>query len=97
MLWPTTFQNDFDTAADHQEGRRADLRRPSGLCAGTSWCGTSPRRGVRTRMAVVNPEAYPPKSLKEKKMAAGGDRYQTPDSVLAGWTGRDAGGGGADL
>ena len=36
-------------------------------------------------MAVVNPEAYPPPSLKEKKMEAGGDRYQTPDSVLAGW------------
>ena len=41
--------------------------------------------GVRTRMAVPNREAYPPPSLVEKKVASGGDRYQTPDSVLAGW------------
>ncbi len=41
--------------------------------------------GVRTRMAVPNREAYPPPSLVEKKMASGGDRYRTPDSVLAGW------------
>jgi hypothetical protein len=43
------------------------------------------REGVRTRMAVPNREAYPPPSLVEKKMASGDDRYQTPDSVLAGW------------
>jgi ribonuclease Z len=43
------------------------------------------KEGVRTRMAVPNREAYPPPSLVEKKMASGGDRYQTPDSVLAGW------------
>jgi hypothetical protein len=36
-------------------------------------------------MTVVNPEGYPTPSLKEKKVEAGGDRYQTPDSVLAGW------------
>jgi ribonuclease Z len=41
--------------------------------------------GVRTRMAVPNPEAYPTPSLVEKKVEAGADRYQTPDSVLAGW------------
>jgi ribonuclease Z len=43
------------------------------------------RNGVRTRMAVPNPEAYPTPSLVEKKVEAGADRYQTPDSVLAGW------------
>jgi len=43
------------------------------------------KEGVRTRMAVPNPEAYPTPPLHEKKMASGGDRYQTPDSVLAGW------------
>jgi len=26
-----------------------------------------------------------PRRVKEKKVEAGGDRYQTPDSVLAGW------------
>jgi len=41
--------------------------------------------GVRTRMAVPNPEGYPTPSLVEKKIEAGADRYQTPDSVLAGW------------
>ena len=40
--------------------------------------------GVRTRMAVVNPEAYPAPALREKTIAAG-ERYQTPDSVLEGW------------
>ena len=43
------------------------------------------KKGVRTRMAVVNPEGYPTPPLKEKKIEAGGERYQTPDSVLAGW------------
>jgi ribonuclease Z len=41
--------------------------------------------GVRTRMTVPNPEGYPTPPLQEKKVASGGDRYQTPDSVLAGW------------
>ncbi len=41
--------------------------------------------GVRTRMAVVNPEAYPTPPLREKKISGDGERYQTPDSVLAGW------------
>ena len=43
------------------------------------------KEGVRTRMAVPNHEAYPPPALQEKKVSSGGDRYQTPDSVLAGW------------
>ena len=43
------------------------------------------KEGTRTRMAVVNPEGYPTPPLKEKKIEAGGERYQTPDSVLAGW------------
>jgi ribonuclease Z len=42
------------------------------------------KEGVRTRMAVVNPEAYPTPPLREKTIAAG-ERYQTPDSVLEGW------------
>jgi ribonuclease Z len=43
------------------------------------------KEGVRTRMAVPNQEAYPTPPLHEKKIAPGGDRYQTPDKVLAGW------------
>ena len=44
------------------------------------------KEGVRTRMAVVNPESFPTPPLRvEKQIAAGGERYQTPDSVLDGW------------
>lgn len=42
--------------------------------------------GVRTRMAVPNPAAYPTPPLHKKEVAAGGDRYQTPDSVLDGFS-----------
>ena len=41
--------------------------------------------GVRTRMGLPNPEGYPTPLLHDKKMAPGGERYNTPDSVLAGW------------
>jgi ribonuclease Z len=43
------------------------------------------KEGVRTRMTVPNPESYPTPSLVEKQVAAGGERYQTPDSVLDGF------------
>jgi ribonuclease Z len=43
------------------------------------------KEGVRTRMAVANPESYPIPPLQEKKVEAGGERYQTPESVLEGW------------
>jgi ribonuclease Z len=43
------------------------------------------KEGVRTRMAVPNREAYPTPPLHEKKITEGGERYQTPDWVLAGW------------
>ena len=40
---------------------------------------------VRTRMGVPSPEGYPTPPLHEKKMATGGERYNTPDSILAEW------------
>jgi ribonuclease Z len=43
------------------------------------------KEGVRTRMAVPNREMYPTPPLREKEIAAGDERYQTPDSVLEGW------------
>ena len=43
------------------------------------------KEGVRTRMAVPNPEGYPTPPLHEKTMAPAGERYQTPDSVLEGF------------
>jgi ribonuclease Z len=41
--------------------------------------------GVRTRMAVPNPEYFPMAPLQEKHIAAGGERYQTPEWVLDGF------------
>jgi ribonuclease Z len=41
--------------------------------------------GVRTRMAVPNPESFPTPPLQEKKIESGGERYRTPDWVLEGW------------
>jgi ribonuclease Z len=41
--------------------------------------------GVRTRMTVPNPEGYPIPPLHEKKVVGGGERYQTPDSVIEGF------------
>ena len=41
--------------------------------------------GVKTRMAVPNPESYPTPPLREKKIESGGERYQTPDFVLEGF------------
>ena len=42
--------------------------------------------GVTTRMAVVNPEGFPPVPLHEKEIeAASGERYWTPDEVYSWW------------
>jgi ribonuclease Z len=43
------------------------------------------KEAVRTRMAMPNPESFPVPPLQEKEIAAASERYQTPDSVLAGW------------
>jgi hypothetical protein len=43
------------------------------------------KEGVRTRMAVPNPEYYPLPPLAEKEITAGTDRYQTPEWVLDGF------------
>jgi ribonuclease Z len=43
------------------------------------------KEGVRTRMAVPNPESYPTPPLREKEIAAGGDRYMTPEWILDGF------------
>ena len=78
------FQNDFDTQPIIRKAVEQVYDGPVDYAEDFMvWNVT--KEGVRTRMAVVNPEAYPPPPLKEKKIEAGGDRYQTPDSVLAGW------------
>jgi ribonuclease Z len=78
------FQNDFDTLPTIQEAVEQVYNGPVDYAQDFMvWNVT--KEGVRTRMAVINPEAYPTPPLKEKEIEAGGDRYQTPDSVLAGW------------
>ena len=78
------FQNDFDTLPGVMKAVEQYYDGPVDYAQDFMvWNIT--KEGVRTRMAVTNPEAYPTPALKEKKIEAGGDRYQTPDSVLAGW------------
>ena len=78
------FQNDFDTLPIIKEAVEQVYDGPVDYAQDFMvWNVT--KEGIRTRMAVMNPEAYPPPPLKEKKVEEGGDRYQTPDSVLAGW------------
>jgi len=78
------FQNDFDTLPTIRKAVEQIYDGPVDYAQDFMvWNVT--KEGVRTRMAVVNPEAYPQPPLKEKKVEAGGDRYQTPDSVLEGW------------
>ena len=78
------FQNDADTLPAVMKGVQQYYKGPVDYAQDFMvWNIT--KDGVRTRMAVVNREAYPTPPLKEKKIAKGGDRYQTPDSVLKGW------------
>jgi ribonuclease Z len=78
------FQNDFDTLPTIRKAVEQVYDGPVDYAQDFMvWNVT--KEGVRTRMAVVNPEAYPPPPLKEKQIEDSGDRYQTPDSVLAGW------------
>jgi ribonuclease Z len=78
------FQNDFDTLPAVMKAVEQVYDGPVDYAQDFMvWNVT--KEGVRTRMAVPNPESYPPPALREKKIAEGGERYQTPDSVLAGW------------
>jgi ribonuclease Z len=78
------FQNDADTLPIVMKAVREVYDGPVDFAQDFMvWNVT--KEGVRTRMAVPNREAYPPPPLREKKVASGGDRYNTPDSVLAGW------------
>jgi ribonuclease Z len=78
------FQNDFDTLPIIKAAVEKIYDGPVDYAEDFMvWNVT--KEGTRTRMAVVNREGYPMPPLKEKHVAAGGDRYQTPDAVLEGW------------
>jgi ribonuclease Z len=78
------FQNDFDTLPAVMKVVEKFYDGPVDY-AQDSMVWNITKEGVRTRMAVINREPYPTPALKEKKIEAGDKRYQTPDSVLAGW------------
>ena len=79
------FQNDFDTQPTIRKAVEQIYDGPVDYAEDFMvWNVT--KEGVRTRMAVVNPEGYPTLPLKEKKIEAGVvTDTRTPDSVLAGW------------
>jgi ribonuclease Z len=78
------FQNDFDTQPIIRKAVEQVYDGPVDYAEDFMvWNVT--KEGVRTRMAVVNPEGYPLPPLREKQITAGAERYQTPDSVLDGW------------
>jgi ribonuclease Z len=78
------FQNDADTLPAVMHAVERVYRGPVDY-ARDFMVWNIKKDGVRTRMAVPNREAYPTPPLHEKQIASGGDRYQTPDSVLDGW------------
>jgi len=78
------FQNDFDTLPAVMDAVQLVYDGPVDYAQDFMvWNVT--KEGVRTRMAVTNPESYPTPSLVEKEIAAGADRYQTPDWIVEGF------------
>jgi hypothetical protein len=44
------------------------------------------KEGVRTRVAVPNPQPYPPPSVAARQQEApGGEKYETPEWILQGY------------
>jgi ribonuclease Z len=78
------FQNDFDTLP-------ATIRVVEAIYDGPVDYATDymvwniTKDGVRTRMAVPNPEYYPTPPLAKKEIDMSGDRYRTPEWVLDGF------------
>jgi ribonuclease Z len=51
---------------------------------GMTWNVT--KDGVRTRVAMLNSQPYPPPSVVERQQAApGGEKYETPSWILEGY------------
>lgn len=77
-------QNDYDTLPHMIEGVRKYYDGPVDFAQDYMvWNVT--KDGVRTRMAVVNPESYPVPPLQEKVVTTGDDAYKTPEWVLDGF------------
>jgi len=78
------FQNDFDTLPAVMQAVESVYEGPVDYAQDFMvWNVT--KEGVRTRMAVTNPEFFPTPALHEKVVASGSDRYQTPEWVVDGF------------
>jgi ribonuclease Z len=79
------FQNDHDTLPAMIEAIELYYDGPIDYAQDLMVWNVTPE-GVTTRMAIVNPEGYPPAPLHEKKIeTASEDRYWTPDEVYSWW------------
>ena len=79
------FQNDPDTLPDVVTAVRQVYDGPVDFAVdGMTWNVT--KDGVRTRVAVMNTQPYPPPSVAERQQAApGGERYVTPEWIMQGF------------
>lgn len=79
------FQNDPDTLPAVVTAVRKTYGEPVDFAVdGMVWNITED--SIRTRVAVLNPQPYPPPSVVERQQAApGGEKYETPEWVLQGY------------
>ena len=79
------FQNDPDTLPDVVTEVRKTYSGPVDFAVdGMVWNVT--KRGVRTRLAMLNSQPFPPPSVTPRQQEApGGEKYQTPEWIMQGF------------
>ena len=79
------FQNDPDTLPDVVTAVRGVYDGPVDFAVdGMTWNVT--KEGVRTRVAMLNSQPFPPPSVVARQQAApGGEKYETPGWILQGY------------
>ncbi len=79
------FQNDPETLPEVVTAVRQVYEGPVDFAVdGMTWNIT--KDGVRTRVAMLNSQPYPPPSVTERQQAApGGEKYETPEWILKGF------------
>ncbi len=79
------FQNDPDTLPDVVTAVRQTYDGPVDFAVdGMVWNITKDE--IRTRVAMLNSQPFPPPSVTERQQAApGGDKYETPEWILQGY------------
>jgi len=79
------FQNDPDTLPDVVDAVRQTYAGPVDYAVdGMVWNVT--KEGVRTRVAMMNSQPFPPPSVVARQQAAaGGEKYVTPEWILQGF------------